>query len=126
MFFLTFSEFFRIWWRILESNQWPDACKAPALPTELIPLCPFRFPEYPHVIFERFGVIHQIRQLYLRKIFFHLLQQFRRKFSHAIYHIHGNMVKLIPTTMSIIFTGFITTLCLHIWREKLTVPYRHP
>ena len=28
----------KIWWRITESNRWPPACKAGALPTELIPL----------------------------------------------------------------------------------------
>ena len=33
----TYSRPFRRWWRIRDSNPWPPACKAGALPTELIP-----------------------------------------------------------------------------------------
>ena len=36
---------FRVWWRIRGSNPWPPACKAGALPAELIPhnACLFTF-----------------------------------------------------------------------------------
>lgn len=33
----TFTKSKSNWWRITESNRWPPACKAGALPTELIP-----------------------------------------------------------------------------------------
>ena len=39
-YFIQFSRYmlpFRVWWRIRGSNPWPPACKAGALPAELIP-----------------------------------------------------------------------------------------
>ena len=34
--------FIKFWWRIAGSNRWPPACKAGALPAELIPLRLFK------------------------------------------------------------------------------------
>ena len=36
--------FFHLWWRWRESNSWPPACKAGALPAELYPHIYFVFP----------------------------------------------------------------------------------
>ena len=49
-YFIQFSRYilpFRAWWRIRGSNPWPPACKAGALPAELIPhmlvFCPLHY-----------------------------------------------------------------------------------
>ena len=41
-----FEPYIRLWWRWGESNSWPSACKADALPAELHPHIPSRFPDW--------------------------------------------------------------------------------
>ena len=76
-YFIQFSRYmlpFRVWWRIRGSNPWPPACKAGALPAELIPhmlvflrtyCVTARFLRYSHT--SVCSVPRNSRALYLRK-----------------------------------------------------------